>query len=268
MDRRELLKLLGAAGALPLLGSLAPEQLLAAARLFHERGLRSGPLVFHSLTAHEGATVAAIAEAIIPETDTPGATKAGVPQFIDLLFGEWYEDGERAAFRAGLREVDARSRVASGKDFVRSDAATQTTVLKAIVPEPASSARDLFQVMNWIEKNISYDHGNASLKADPNHALSQRAGHCSDYHGLCAALGRALGYPTRVTYGLMLYPKNSPSHCRIEAYLPPYGWVSFDLSETQQMIQRIQADKKLDAKTRDKLTQAARARLLGRLKNS
>ena len=27
--------------------------------------------------------------------------------------------------------------------------------------------------------------------------LENRRGHCSDYHGFCAAMGRALGYPTR-----------------------------------------------------------------------
>jgi hypothetical protein len=60
----------------------------------------------------------------------------------------------------------------------------------------------------------------------------------------------------------MLVPKNSPSHCRVEAFLPPYGWVSFDLSETQQMIKRIHDDPKLDKNAKDKLAKAARDRLL------
>ena len=29
-----------------------------------------------------------------------------------------------------------------------------------------------------------------------------------------------------MTYGINPFPKNSPSHCKLEAYLPPYGWVS------------------------------------------
>lgn len=136
-------------------------------------------------------------------------------------------------------------------------------VLQSIVPRPSNPGKDLFQVIDWIEKNLRYDHVNASLKADANHAFSNKAGHCSDYHGLCATMGRALGYPTRVTYGLTLVPKNSPSHCKVEAYLPPHGWVSFDLSETQKMIAAIGADKTLDQATRDKLIQAARDRLLG-----
>lgn len=136
-------------------------------------------------------------------------------------------------------------------------------LLKTLAPTPSNPAADLAAVMDWIDKHMTYSHDNASLKADADHAFSKKAGHCSDYHGLCAAVGRALGYPTRLTYGLTLIPRNSPSHCRVEAFLPPYGWVSFDLSETQQMIKRINEDAKLDKDTRDQLSKAARARLLG-----
>ena len=51
-----------------------------------------------------------------------------------------------------------------------------------------------------------------------------------------ASLTRALGMPARVTYGLHLFPKNLPTHCKCEVYLHPYGWVSYDVSETQRMI--------------------------------
>lgn len=120
----------------------------------------------------------------------------------------------------------------------------------------------LIGAMNWIDQNLTYDHVNASLRADANHAFSQRRGHCSDYHGLCATMGRALGYPTRVTYGLGLYPKNSPSHCKLEAYLPPYGWISFDLSETQKLVKQIASNESLSPKQKTVLTQAARQRTL------
>src|SRR5262249_25560590 len=70
-------------------------------------------------------------------------------------------------------------------------------------------------------------------------ALATRGGDCIAYHGLCAAVGRALGCPTRVTYGLHLFAKNSPSHCKLEAFLPPYGWVSFDVSEAQKLVAAV-----------------------------
>lgn len=134
-------------------------------------------------------------------------------------------------------------------------------VLHEIAPARPNGCENLLRAMDWIDKNLTYDHGHASLTADANHAFAERRGHCSDYHGLCATMGRALGYPTRVTYGLSLFAKNSPSHCRMEAFLPGYGWVSFDLSETQKLIKRIHEDANLDAETRQRLTQAARDRL-------
>ncbi len=102
-------------------------------------------------------------------------------------------------------------------------------VLHKVVPKPTTPAGDMFSVMDWIDANLKYDHVDASLRADADHAFTKRAGHCSDYHGLCATMGRGLGYPTRMTYGLALFPKNSPSHCKVEAFLPQYGWVSFDV---------------------------------------
>lgn len=136
-----------------------------------------------------------------------------------------------------------------------------TSVLEQLAPQQAPG-QDFANIFQWVEANLTYDHVNASLKADANHALDQRRGHCSDYHGLCATMGRALGYPTRVTYGLALYPKNSPSHCKMEAFLPPYGWVSFDVSETQKMIQKIQKNGELSADEVASLSQAAQRRLL------
>lgn len=130
-----------------------------------------------------------------------------------------------------------------------------------IVSERTGPARELALVMGWVNDHIRYDHGNASLQASSEHALKNGCGHCSDYHGLCAALGRALGFPTRVTYGINPFPKNSPSHCKLEAYLPPYGWVSFDVSETQKLMSSIKKDKKLEESKKQALIQAARARL-------
>jgi transglutaminase-like putative cysteine protease len=135
-------------------------------------------------------------------------------------------------------------------------------VLKEVTPESHGPAQDMAEVMEWVNGHMTYDHKQGSLRASSEHALDARAGHCSDYHGLCAAFGRALGVPTRVTYGINPFPKNSPSHCKLEAYLPPYGWVSFDVSETQNLINAIKKDKGLDDTKRDELVKAATARLL------
>ncbi len=137
------------------------------------------------------------------------------------------------------------------------------TLAAAIVPRSRGPAADLAAVLGWVNEHVKYDHADASLRASSEHALKLGHGHCSDYHGLCAAFGRGLGFPTRVTYGINPFPKNSPSHCKLEAFLPPYGWVSFDVSETQQLMARIRKDGRLGAADMDRLVRAARRRLLG-----
>lgn len=136
-------------------------------------------------------------------------------------------------------------------------------LLAEIVPEQKGPFENVSQVFAWTNANMRYTHDNASLAASSQHAIEHRAGHCSDYHGMCAAFGRALGYPTRVTYGINPFPKASPSHCKLEVFLPPYGWVSFDVSETQKLVEQINKAEKLSAEQKLPLVAAANNRLLG-----
>jgi transglutaminase-like putative cysteine protease len=125
-------------------------------------------------------------------------------------------------------------------------------------PNPAA---ELNEILAWAHENLAYDHTNTSLVASSEHALEKKRGDCSDYHGLCASLGRSLGLPTRVAYGLHLFPKNLPCHCKLEAFLPPYGWVSFDVSETQRLIKLIEANPELKPEEKTALVKAAAERL-------
>lgn len=124
-----------------------------------------------------------------------------------------------------------------------------------------NAVAELDAILSWAHDNLTYDHSNTSLVASSEHALAKKRGDCSDYHGLCASFGRALGLPTRVVYGLHLFPKNLPCHCKLEAFLPPYGWVSFDVSETQRLIKAIEANPELKADEKKALVKAAAERL-------
>jgi len=130
-----------------------------------------------------------------------------------------------------------------------------------IVPQRHGPLADLQTVLSWADKNLKYDHAKASLQASSLHALEMHAGHCSDYHGFCAAMGRVMSQPTRVTYGINAFPKSSPSHCKLEAFLPPYGWVSFDVSETQKLAATVRGNADLSATEKDQLVDAAHRRL-------
>ena len=135
-------------------------------------------------------------------------------------------------------------------------------LLETIVPQRKNPLADLEAVMTFADKNFIYDHDKASLKASSVHALENRRGHCSDYHGFCAAAGRVMKLPTRVTYGINPFPKASPSHCKLEVFLPPHGWVSFDVSETQKLSQAIRKEAKLSESEKSKLIEEAHRRLV------
>lgn len=147
-----------------------------------------------------------------------------------------------------------------GEQLIKVDD-TFTKLAGEIAAGKTSPADKVDAITGWVQQNLTYDHSNTSLVASSTHALSKKRGDCSDYHGLCSSLGRSLGVPTRVTYGLHLFPKNLPCHCKLEAYLPPYGWVSFDVSETQRLVKRIGGDKELSADEKAKLTAAAGERM-------
>ena len=118
------------------------------------------------------------------------------------------------------------------------------------------------KAIEWVDQHLTYDSANASLTADPAHGLIHRRGHCSDYHGLCGTFAREIGYPSRVLYGLQMFDKGSPSHCKLEVYMPPYGWVSYDLSETQKLAVKVSKDEKLLPEKRKEKADLIRQRTL------
>ena len=154
MNRRELLRVLGASALLPALPDRSAERLGAAGRRVHARARSRGLQV---LDPHQSETVATIAELIIPTTDTPGARAAQVHRFIDLLLAEWVTDDERASFLKGLADVDARARTAFGVDFLAATDAQRGTILTQLDAEaqPQRGAeRDrqpaFFQQLKWL----------------------------------------------------------------------------------------------------------------------
>ncbi len=78
--------------------------------------------------------MAAIAERIIPETDTPGARRALVHQYIDFVLSQGDPSaGER--FHEGLRGLDRKCQEAFGKRFAELRAASQDEILTGISKE-------------------------------------------------------------------------------------------------------------------------------------
>lgn len=123
MERREAIRLLATAAALPLI----PTELLGLLRT--ARTAAEGGSALRTLNAQQNATVTRLAELILPETDTPGATAARVNEFIDLILTEWYSNEERERFLSGLANVDTFSQTSFGKNFLACKESQQVKML-------------------------------------------------------------------------------------------------------------------------------------------
>lgn len=134
MDRREAMRVLAASAALPL----ATPKLWAVLR--EARALLESQAAQGTLNPHQMLTVAAIADMIIPRTETPGATDVGAPAFIDLIVSEWYTDEERAIFGEGLVDVDELAQRSFKKNFVQGSAEQRADVLRALGEQMMSNA--------------------------------------------------------------------------------------------------------------------------------
>jgi hypothetical protein len=128
MRRREVVRFLGAALALPFI----PRGAEAAIQLGEEIHRRLGDVPFRTLNPDQQKLVTTIAELIIPETDTPGATSVRVPEFIDLILTEWASDEERSAFLAGLTDIDTRAATMGSSRFVDLPATRKIELLTAL----------------------------------------------------------------------------------------------------------------------------------------
>ena len=83
-----------------------------------------------TLTPERARAMEALAEAILPGTaDSPGASAAGVTEFVAALVDGWLDDEERDRFLAGLDRADEVCRERFAKPFADLDPADQAVLL-------------------------------------------------------------------------------------------------------------------------------------------
>lgn len=122
MHRRELLKLTAL-----LLGGAASASVTRAVLAGAPINPGLGRVIFNE---GQQASVALLSEMIIPTTDTPGAIKAGVPDFIATIVSQWYNEVERKVFFEGLHALDAHCQAAEGVPFHEAGEATRIAALR------------------------------------------------------------------------------------------------------------------------------------------
>jgi gluconate 2-dehydrogenase gamma chain len=120
VDRRALMQ-----RALFLLGAVAlpdiPEALAAPPKKQAKR----------FLDAERFGLLTAVADSMIPKTDTPGAVDVGVPAQFDALLGQWASVARRTELIAALAAIDAAAQAAHAKNFAALDSERRLNVLAA-----------------------------------------------------------------------------------------------------------------------------------------
>lgn len=127
MQRRDAIKIMVA-----VLGSSLSPSLV--------RALESAPIAAGaSFPSALKQSVAAMAERIIPTTDTPGAITVGVPDFIEEIVLQWYTDNERQIFMEGCDRVEALCREQFAAEFSALSAEQQDKILSQMEAEAGRS---------------------------------------------------------------------------------------------------------------------------------
>lgn len=137
-DRRALFKSLIALSAIGGLAACAPAEDAAS-----KTDLGNADAGY--FTASEMALIAALAQTIIPRTDTAGAIEAGVPQTLQDLATHWGNSAYQRYWRDGLADLSEALRSKTGAGFeTLSDSAREAILLDYDTQMFADAAKNGF----------------------------------------------------------------------------------------------------------------------------
>lgn len=131
MNRREWLKCMS---ALAVSAVAAPSLLAVFDAHAASRAPGAGIPFFN--TAQSG-LIAAVADIVIPRTDTPGALDAGVPVFIDQMFKDVYTKADQQRYLTALAAFDK----AAGNPFLQLDDAQRKALVTRLHGEAIAKVR-------------------------------------------------------------------------------------------------------------------------------
>ncbi len=106
----------------------------------------------HFLPPARYALMSAVADTIVPKTDSVGALDAAVPARLDALLSKWASVETRTLIEGALPRIDAAAMVAKGKGFVALSPADRAAVLtphdaaalKSVPPPPNAPTPTFF----------------------------------------------------------------------------------------------------------------------------
>ena len=85
--------------------------------------------------------ISEVAEIILPKTDTPGAIEVGVPNFIDTMVKDCYNEEDQKKFLDGLAQFEEAAKRELGDSFIQSNAEKQLAFVKKVHEEAVNAAK-------------------------------------------------------------------------------------------------------------------------------
>ena len=151
--------------------------------------------------------------------------------------------GAGAAFPAGIRERYLQL-PESLPSFVRRQA--QDIAGNLATPYDKAAA-----IEAWLRANVVYDDQTPAPPQDQDgvgYILTVKRGYCDYYASAMVVMLRSLGVPARVAVGYtqgkydsvssIYHVTEKDSHSWVEVYFPKYGWVEFEPTASQPVIDR------------------------------
>ena len=142
MNRRNAIKQsavsFGALGSLPYLSTFL-------------QGCGSGEVVYKpiNLTQEQYDVVWHFAERILPRTETPGASDAGVAAYVDQLFSGYFDEESAAELMEKLEGSMEKTMTQYGKSFDRLSIEDQLKILKEEEKDPESFYQAMRGITLW-----------------------------------------------------------------------------------------------------------------------
>ncbi len=121
--------------------ALAAWTLPVIARAQAPGGGGTAPWTTRALTLDQARNLSAACEAIIPETDTPGAIAAGVPQKIDGWIAGWLDPPAGDRLKAGVDQLSERARARGAADFAALSSDQKIALLSEVEADQRAADR-------------------------------------------------------------------------------------------------------------------------------
>ena len=131
-------------------------------------------------SSQEFSLVSTLADTILPKTDSPSASEVQVPQFIDLLLQEVFEQPWQDQFMKGLNYFEQACEEAFGQSFLKLDAETRAEYVQIMDHQVFSENQEhsfystfkqlvikiYFSTEQGVKQNLSYQPVPGPFQAD------------------------------------------------------------------------------------------------------